>query len=73
MWFIPRVFSSEDLAVYGLSVLPASLLITVFYPITSSLLPYLRDRNSISSKKMKYFFSCRHIFSSNSKSIVRIN
>ena len=62
MWFIPRVFSSEDLAVYGLSVLPASLLITVFYPITSSLLPYLRDRNSISSKKNEIFFLAAVIF-----------
>jgi len=62
MWFIPRMFSSEDLAIYGLSILPASLLITIFYPITSSLLPYLRDRNSMSSEKKEIYFLAGVIF-----------
>jgi len=58
-WLLPLIESSESVALYALAVLPASLLMTAFYPITSSLLPFLRDSGAqqVFKKKLKYLVS----------------
>ncbi|PCK33608.1 hypothetical protein [Pseudoalteromonas piscicida] len=55
-WIIPILDSNEAVALYAIAILPGSLLVTAFYPITSSLLPFLRDSNSslVESKKFLY-------------------
>lgn len=55
-WIIPLLESNEGVALYALAVLPASLLVTAFYPITSSLLPFLRDSSSEKTHSKKRIY-----------------